>query len=213
MSIFDTVRSLSSFRSAKDEVVPRKLVGRILEAGRNTPSPGNVQTLEFIVVESDEGLEKLSELLGDKRVAEAPVSIIVLSDLDRMKRRLGSGVREFCFAEGSTAVQNMRLVAEENGVSSIWNSGFDEHGVGENFRVPDGKIPVAVVSFAFTDNPVRGEPRFGMNEVAYYDEYGHQVSSFFDNVEWKGLYEEKRIYGKKAEGFMTKLKRRLKKVL
>lgn len=213
MSSFENIRSLSSFRKPKDEVIPRKKVGRILEAGRNTPSPGNVQTLEFIAVEDDHSLENLGQILGDHRIGEAPISVIVLADEDRMKRKLGSNVREFCFSEGATSVQNMRLVAEEEGISSIWKSGFDEHTVAENFKVPDGKIPVSVVSFAFTDNPVRNEPRFGMNEVVYYDEYGHQISSFFDGVEWRGLDEEKRIFSKRAEGFLGRLKRRVDKVL
>ena len=213
MSSFENIKSLSSFRKPKDEVIPRKVVGRILEAGRNTPSPGNVQTLEFIAVEDDHSLENLAQILGDHRLAEAPISVIVLADEERMRRKLGSNVREFCFAEASTAVQNMRLTAEEEGVSSIWKSGFDEHSVGENFKVPDGKIPVSVVGFAYTDNPVRSDPPFGMNEVVYYDEYGHQISSFFDNMEWKGLEDEREIYGKKAEGLLAKLKHWIDKVL
>ncbi|QGA80735.1 nitroreductase family protein [Candidatus Nanohalobium constans] len=213
MSSFENIRSLSSFRHPRDEVIPRDVVGKILEAGRNTPSPGNVQSLEFIAVEDDHSLENLGQMLGDHRVAEAPISVIVLADEERMNRKLGSNVREFCFSEGATAVQNMRLVAEEEGLSSIWKSGFDEHSVAQNFKVPDGKIPVSVVSFAFTDNPVENEPPFGMNEVVYYDEYGHQIGSFFDGMEWRGLDEETRIFQKRAEGFFTRLKRRVDKVL
>jgi len=213
MSSFDDVRSLSSFRNCKDDVIERDKVGRILEAGRNTPSPGNVQTLEFVAVEDDHSLENLAHILGDHRVAEAPITVIVLSDEERMRRKMGGNVREFCFAEAATAVQNMRLVAEDEGLSSIWKSGFDEHGVGESFKVPDGKIPVATVSFAYTDSPVRTDPHFGMNEVTFYDEYGHQIGSFFDGMEWKGLHEEREIYGKKVEGFLTKLKRFVGKVL
>ncbi|MFB6147817.1 MAG: nitroreductase family protein, partial [Candidatus Nanohaloarchaea archaeon] len=47
MSVFDQVRELPSFRRARDEVIERKKVGKILEAGRNAPSPGNVQSVEF----------------------------------------------------------------------------------------------------------------------------------------------------------------------
>lgn len=213
MSCFDSITSLSSFRSARDEVVERKKVGRILEAGRNAPSPGNVQSLEFVIIEDDHTLSDLSQVVGDHRVGEAPVSILVLSDEDRMERKVGSWSQRFSFAEGSTAVQNMRLTGEELGLSSIWKGGFDEEAVAGLLKVPGGKLPVALVSFAYTDNPVGSEPSFGMNQVAFYDEYGHQVSSFFDNVEWKGLQEEKRIYGKKSRGLLAKLRRRLEEVL
>ena len=177
MNSFDTIKSLSSFKVARDEVIERKKVGRILEAGRNAPSPGNVQSLEFVVVEDDHTLEDLSQVVGDHRVAEAPVSILVLSDRSRMERKVGDWSERFCFAEGSIAVQNMRLVAEELGISSIWKSGFDGEAVSGQLKVPGEKLPVALVSFAYTDNPVSSEPSFGMNQVAFYDEYGHQVSS------------------------------------
>lgn len=213
MTGFENIRSLSSFKSVRDDTVPRNTVGRILEAGRHAPSPGRAQTLEFIVVEDNENLEKLAQILGDHRVGEAPLGILVLSDQDRMERKLGQKSREFSYAEGSIAVQNMRIVAEEEGLSSLWKSGFDEHSVAQNFKVPDGKIPVSMVSIGYTDEPVRTEPPFGMGQVVYYDEYGHQVDSFFDNVEWRGLSEEKRIFSKKSESLIDKLKSKLGGVL
>ncbi|MFB6180658.1 MAG: nitroreductase family protein [Candidatus Nanohalobium sp.] len=213
MSTFETIRSLAGFKSAKDEVISRKTMGKILEAGRNSPSPGNVQTLEMIVVESDEGLEMLSETTGDHRVEEAPTSVILVADIERMKRRVGTGAREACNAEIATAVQNMRLVALEEGIHSNWVSGFDEHRLGEQFRIPEGKAPLAVVSFAYTEQPNSPEQKFGMNEICFYDKYGNQIGSVFDQVEWKGLREERRIYGKKGKGLLDKLKRSIRKVL
>lgn len=213
MSSFENIRSLGSFRSARDDVIERKKVGKILEAGRNAPSPGSVQSLEFIVVEDDHTLEDLSQVVGDHRVAEAPVSILVLSDRDRMERKVGGWTERFCFAEGSIAVQNMRLTAEELGISSVWKSGFDEEAVSGQLKVPEEKLPVALVSFAYSDDSIGSEPSFGLNQVAFYDEYGHQVGSFFDSVEWKGLEVEKRIYSKKSKGFLMKLRRWLDKVL
>ena len=213
MSSFENILNLSSFKHPEDEVIPRKKMGKILEAGRNTPSPGNVQTLEFIAVEDDHSLEMLSQALGDHRIAEAPTAVLVVVDENRMQRKVGKQSHDFCMMEAATAVQNMRLVAQEEGISSVWKTGFDTKTVSEQFSVPPKKNAVAVVSFAYTDNPVRSEPRFGMNEVVFYDEYGAQIKSHFDGLHWKGLNKERKVYGKKAEGFVTKLKRKLEEVL
>jgi nitroreductase len=213
MGAFESILNLTSFREAKDETVSREKVGMILEAGRNTPSPGNVQTLEFIAVEDDETLHMLAQTLGDHRIAEAPITVVVVADQDRMERRVGDHSRKFCMGEAATAVQNMRIVAQENDLSSVWKAGFDSKTICDQLSIPGGKDALVTVSFAYTDDPVHSEPRFGMNEVVFYDEYGAQIESFFDNVHWRGLSSERKVYGKKAEGFISKVKRKLNEVL
>jgi nitroreductase len=213
MSAFESILELTSFKVAKDEVIPREVLGKVLEAGRNTPSPGNVQTLEFIVVEDDHKREELAHTLGDHRIAEAPVTVIVIVDEDRMERKVGKQSSQFCMAEAATAVQNMRVVAQDEDVSSIWRTGFDTAAVSDQFSVPGGKKAVATVSFAYTDEPVHSEPRFGMNQVVSYDEYGNQIDSFFDGAHWRGLREEKRIYNKKLSGLILRLRRKAEEVL
>ncbi|MFB6204735.1 MAG: nitroreductase family protein [Candidatus Nanohaloarchaea archaeon] len=214
MSSFENIVNLETFRECKDETIPRKTMGKILEAGRQAPSPKNIQSMEFIVVEDSGKKESLASAVGDPRVEEAPTSVLVVSDIERMARRLGEDqARSACVAEASVAAQNMRLVARENGITSIWVSGFNEEVVADQFKVPGGKLVVGIVSFAYTDEPEDREPKFRMNEMTYYDEYGNQIASVFDGVEWKGLYEEKRIYGKKSRGLVDKVRRRLSKLL
>lgn len=214
MSTFENVLNIKTFHECRDETISRKVIGQILEAGRNSPSPQNAQTLEFIVVESDEMREALAELTDEERIEEAPTSIIVVSDIQRMKRRIGKAEsHSACVAEASVAVQNMRLVANSNDIASAWIGGFDGEMVGQRFEIPDGKIPTAVVALAYTDRAEGMDHRFRLNQICYYDKYGHQVQSAFDGFEWKGLRENREIYGKKAEGLLDKAKRKLRKVL
>lgn len=214
MSAFESALNLKTFDKCRDETIPRKTVGKILEAGRYAPSPGNVQCLEFIVIESDDSLEGLAETTGNKKITEAPTTVLVVADIPRMRKRVGSSeARKACMAEAAFSVQNMRLVANENDLASILVSGFDENMVGQKFEVPEGKVPLMAVSLGYTDNPHISEHKFRLNQRCYYDSYGRQIQSAFEGLEWKGIKEEQRIYGKKAKGLKDKLKRRLRKVL
>ncbi len=213
MSSLESVRSITSFRNCRDEVIPRKVMGRVLEAARQTPSPRNTNLLEFIVVEDDDKLQSLSAAVDDRRVKKAPTSVVVLADMSRAKRNLGEEAVSAANAEAACSVQNMRIVASEHDLSSLWLSGFNRQDVGEMFNAPASKEAVGVVSFCYTDNPVPIEQKFGMNELFSYDEYGSQVGSAFESVEWDGIREEKRIYGKKANGILDRLKRKVRKVL
>lgn len=213
MSTFEDIRNVVSFRSCRDEVVPRETVGKVLEVGRSAPSPGNVDSLEFIVVESDEKKELLHRSTDDDRVMEAPTSIIVLSDRERMRRMIGDAADEYCSAEAATAIQNMRVVASSEGLATCWISGFDPNVVAEQFRIPGEKRPIGVVLLAYTDNPVPPEDDFSLNETCFYDEYGNQVESFFDSGGWRGLKTEKKVHAKKGRSLFHRLRRKISELL
>lgn len=214
MTVFELVKDLTSFRKCKDQVVPRKKMGKILEAGRLAPSPGNVQSVEFIVVEDEQKKGFLENAAGDRRVEEAPTAVIILADMGRMARRIGEAyAREAAIAEAAVTAQNMRLVAKEEGIGSAWISGFKEDIVIDQFNVPSGKQPLGAVLFGYTETEMEKESKFGLNEICFYDEYGNQVGSQFDNLEWDGLRENREVYGKKAGGLATKVRKKLRELI
>jgi len=170
--------------------------------------------MEFIVVEDGGKKHILSEAADDDRIDQAPTAIIILADIDRMARHVGRSMSDdACNAEAAASVQNMRLVANEEGLGSCWISGFDSEFVADQFNVPSGKRPLSVLALGFTDDEMAKPSKFGLNDVCFYDEYGAQVDSVFDGLEWKGLHEEKEIYGKKASGFLHKLRAGVRKYL
>ncbi|MFP4229750.1 MAG: nitroreductase family protein [Candidatus Nanohaloarchaea archaeon] len=207
MASLEDITGVKSFSSARDEVIDRKKMGRILEAGRFAPSPGKRQTVEFVVIEDSNTLKHLSSILGDSRIEEAPTSVVILGDPGRMSRTVKNPI-EACHAEVSAASQNMRILASSEGLCSNLYTGFDSDAVTELLNAPAEKEAFAVVSFAYSDRPVQPSDRFGMNEICFYDEYGKQVKSVFDGFEWKGVKEESSIYGKKLRGLFSRLKPR-----
>lgn len=214
MTVFELIQDLKSFRKCTDEVVPRKKVGKVLEAGRQAPSPGNVQSTEFIVVEDEQKKDFLENASGDKRVDEAPTAVIILADIDRMERRVGEAMaRDAVIAEGAVAAQNMRLVAKEEGVGSAWISGFREDLVMDQFNIPGGKLPIGAVLLGYPESEIEKESKFGLNSICFYDEYDNQVGSQFDNLEWEGLRENREVYGKKLGGLRTKFKQKVREII
>mgnify|MGYP002761196274 FL=1 len=214
MSVLEKCKQITSFNHCRDETISRKVIGRVLEGGRNAPSPGGVQSVKFIVVETDETMEQIEHVVDDSRVEEAPTAVVVLTDRGRMARRFGrEEAIEACEAESSAAVHNMRLIGSENGLSTVRFSGFDGEVLGDMLTCPDNVVPTDVVLLGYTDNPIPMSEKYGMNEICYYEEYGNQVSTFFDGPEWEGVSEERRIFRKKYKGFRDKLSRIIRKVL
>ena len=214
MRVFDAVRNLKAFRSSEDRVVPRDVIGRVIEAGRHAPSPGNVQSLEFIVVEDDRSLNFLADKTGDQRLEEVPTAVVVLGDLARMRRQVGpSGSEIACYSEAACAAQNMRLVAEEEDISSCWVTGFDQVAVKTHFNIPEEKQPLGVVALCFSDDEIESEERFGIGDIVFYDNYENRMRSNFDNIEWKGIDENRRIVSKRFAGLRSKIRKKLGDIL
>jgi nitroreductase len=210
MEVLESLKSIRSFRSSLDEPVDRETVGMMLEAARHAPSPANAQTVEFIVVESDSGLEELSELAEDDRLREVPTAVIVLADTGRMARRVGEADAEkSCFAEASCAAQNMRAVAAEQGIATAWITGMDAERAAERFRVPDGKVPQGVLGICHSNDTVEPESKFQLNEITFYEEYDNQLHSQFDDYRWRGLMDDGRPTRRRKESLLERIKRRL----
>ncbi len=208
MPVLEKIRNVTSFRDCRDERISRKVIGTLLEAGRNAPSPAGVHSLEFIVVEGEDAKRKVEMAVDDSRVSESPTAIVVLRDRHRMARRIGKGnAEEAGKAEASTAVQNMRIAAEEFNLSTCWLSGFDGEALSDRLKVPDGKVASDVVLLGYTDHPVEMEDGFGMNEICFYNEYGNQVSTLFDGFEWEGIEEEREIVSRKWKSLKDKIQR------
>lgn len=86
MDALDIIRKRRSVRFfRKDENVPDKDVELILDAGRWAPSARNLQPIEYVVVRDLDIRKKLAEISRQSQPKDAPVSIIVLGDVERAR--------------------------------------------------------------------------------------------------------------------------------
>lgn len=210
--LLSSISDVSTFTSPQSTSLERRKVGMILEAGRQAPSPGNVQSKEFIVVENKFKKEKLAEIVGDKRIKQTPTLVLVLTDDNRMKRRVGSNFKRFAESEATCAVQNMRLMSQGLDLSTVWLDGFDSESARSLFEIPQSHTVRSLLCVAYADEKEEIKPKFGLNETAFYDEFGNQVASQFDKIHWRGVREESRIASKKADSLLSKIQRKVESI-
>ena len=150
MSVFEIIQARRSIGLMKPEVPSKEKIERILQAATYAPNHHEVEPWKFVVMvgEARKQLgdlmaevlkEKLSETTSEKAVAglqkeahkplRAPVIIMVASLAPNHPK-----IRDIENLEAtSAAVQNMLLVAEEEGLAAIWRSGdasFDPQNQG-----------------------------------------------------------------------------------
>ena len=164
METFAAVRTMLAVREYEDRPVPEEIVARILEAARLTGSARNRQPWEFIVVQDKDMLSRLGELSSTgSYIANAPLAIVVLVP----DSPIGA-------TDGARAVQDMMLVAWEEGIGSNWVSHMDTPEVRTLLNIPDGSKILTVIPFGYPAKAIGAgvKSRKKLEEIAHRERYG-----------------------------------------
>lgn len=144
MEILKIVKNRRTVRKYIDKTIPRKILEKIIEAGRWGPSPHNSQPWHFIVIEDMSLKEKLISSLYEisdkelftgikiifnktlKILESAPVIILVYNNHSLSRRMAALGDPYFTASYLSeiesiaSSIQNMQLVASSMKIGSAW---------------------------------------------------------------------------------------------
>jgi nitroreductase len=143
MDVSEAVRTLLAVRQYADRRVSDDIVRKIVEAGHLTASSINKQPWHFVVVQERDSLQRLGQLARTgPYTAQAAFAIVVAYEKDSI----------FGVSDASRAIQDMMLVAWENGVGSNWVGFGNLDGVAQALGIPDTFQVFAIVPFGY---PVR----------------------------------------------------------
>ncbi len=168
METIFTRRSIREYESKKVE--PEK-IDKMLRAAMQAPSAGNQQPWEFIVVEDQERLLKLSEV-GPYAgmLAKAPLGIIVLGNLDNLRFPV------YWEQDLGAATQNLLLQAADDGLGAVWIGVAPlkerENLITEMVGLPEHVRPFCMIAIGYPDEGQKNyfNDRFDKDRI-YYETY------------------------------------------
>lgn len=174
MSVYETVQKRRSIRRFLQKRAPLITLRKIVDSGRMGPSAMNLQPWEFIIVDSTELVAGVFENLkwagylpidlGAPKAGEEPVAYILVLRNQRFKSKwTGHDI--------GAAVENMILVALEEGIGSCWIASVNRAPVMELLRIPDEFEIDSVLALGYpNEEPIA----FDLNETVKYfrDENG-----------------------------------------
>lgn len=194
METFECICSRRTCKEFEDKGLEREKLGKILEAARHAPSPGNIQSWEFIVVEDPEKKERLSEMVSDPRMEKAPATIVVCSNHEKVAREFGEkGLDLYSIQETSACIQNILLETHNQDLGAYWTGNFDEDEMRDLLKLPHKVRPLAAIAVGYPKKLEKPEKKYKITELTYLDKYGNRISPAYDKFEWEGLmkYAEK----------------------
>ncbi|MEN6462571.1 MAG: nitroreductase family protein [Syntrophomonas sp.] len=196
MELKTTIEQRRSIRKFRPEPVPEHWVVEVLEAARLAPSGGNIQPWKYVVIESPEARQKLSQFtLGF--VAAAPVVIVCCTDLNayaeqskRYKELKESGAFKELAPSSKTAsykaremdrqqllsylnlnttiaVEHLILRATDLGLGSCWVMMFKRKELAAWLELEEYIYPLCLVPLGFSAESPPQRPRKTLEEIVY----------------------------------------------
>ena len=143
--------------------IPYEILGKCVNAARLAPSAANLQPLEYIIVDDEQLLPKVFDTLrwagyikpaGDPPPGHRPTAYIVVL----IKKETGyKGLESY---DAGLAVENMILVALEEGIGSCCIHNINRDGLIELLNIPEDYIVSLVLALGYPDeSPVVEEFR------------------------------------------------------
>jgi nitroreductase len=156
--------------------VPQEKIDRILDLASRYPSAGHTEPQEFIVVHNRRMKEDLAHAALDQMfVAQAPLVIVVVSDVRRSARRYGErGVRFFSIIDGAFVAMLILLAVVEEGLGACFVGSFYDEEVQEVLSLPQEVRPIGIIPIGYCAEGPRKFRRRSREQIVHRDRYGRR---------------------------------------
>lgn len=143
------IRSRESVRNYDpDRPVPKKILERILDAGRLAPSACNIQPYKFVVISSSEKLEKVKACYNRDWFKDAPHILIVIGLRNQAWNRSYDGYNSI-ETDIAIALTHIILAAENEGVGSCWIAAYNPVILNEALKIDENQVIFGITPLGY----------------------------------------------------------------
>jgi len=157
MSFYDLIVSRRTIRQFEPVPIARPLLEKLINAARLAPSAGNLQPLQFVVVDEEGPREEIFACLrwagyiapeGNPKPGHEPQAYVITLASTTVRER-------GCEYDIGAAMENMILTAWEEGLGACWLISVDKPKIAEILRIPEGYKVDSVLALGYpAEKPV-----------------------------------------------------------
>ena len=161
MEFIEIAKKRYSVRSYKDKKVEADKLDQILEAAHVAPTAANCQPIRLIVVQDEEGLEKIGK---GADIYGAPLAVIVCADHGRAWTRPYDG-KKTTDIDAAILTDHMMLAATALGLGSVWICYFRPDVIRAEFGLPEGLEPINILAIGYPDGAAADPERHAQTRI------------------------------------------------
>ena len=170
MDFLELSRKRYSVRRMSKEKVKQEDLDKILEAARLSPTAKNMQRQRLLVINTEEGIEKIKKCTQCDFGAS---TIIVISYEKDDEENEGEFSRKYGLIDTGIVATHMCLEATNLGLGTTMVGLFDKGLTKEMFNIPKILEPVLLLPVGYIDRKpsILHNKRKSIKEIAKYNEY------------------------------------------
>lgn len=184
METRECIKSRRSIRRFTDQPVSDEVLTELLEAIRWSPSWGNTQTWEIIVVKDQDTKEKLSECIPPnnpacKGIPQAPMVIVVCAKLGLSGYKNGEVLTDkgdWYMFDAGVAGQNLCLAAHDLGLGTVHVGTLNHKVIDELLGLPADIKSVEIIPVGYPAKAGNAPPRKELSEFVHLERYGEKLN-------------------------------------
>lgn len=156
LSAVENILTRKSVRKYTGAPIPASVQENIMRCAMAAPTAMNIQPWTFIVVDTQEGRNKLITLnFQPEKIATAGMVVIVCGDSTKF---MEGPARDFWIEDCSAATQNILLAAHAEGLGAVWCGVYPIKETmdmfSELYQLPENIVPFAMVTIGHpSENP------------------------------------------------------------
>ena len=149
------------------------MVDQLVEAARMTPTAGNAQAYQLVIVRQPEQKQHLSHAAyGQKQIQTASIVFVVCADLKKAQEAYGDRGRSlYCIQDTAAVTQNVLLAAHGLGLGTCWIGAFKEDEVKKVVNAPEDMRPVAMIPVGYPAESPSPRPRRSTGEFVHQETF------------------------------------------
>jgi len=153
MNVYEAINKRRSIRRFKEIPIPFEILEKLINAARVAPSAGNVQPLEYLIVDDRRLTEEVFNALewaryispeGDPPPGERPVAYVVVLCNTKIK----ASNYEW---DAGAAIENILLSALEEGIGTCWIRSIDRDRLKRILDIPGHIFIDSVVALGYSN--------------------------------------------------------------
>ena len=164
VSLVDVVLSRRSIRRYEQKEIPKDVLDKILDAGRQAPSAANRQPWHFIVVTDPEIKKELSKGMFNRFIKDTPVTIVGCAHKDLIAGK-------WSIISTTIALHNMVVAAWAMGIGSCWVGDFNEEKIKKLLNIPESWNIVALISFGYPAEKPQPRKKKSIEEIVSFNKF------------------------------------------
>jgi nitroreductase len=167
METWDAIRARRNVRQYEDRPIAGEHLDQILEAGRRSPSAGNWQPWDFVLVTDREQLADLSTVWqGAGHVARSSATVALVAPADVEEARVSA-----LHYDLGQATMSIMLAAADLGIGSGHAAVADQERARALLGFPDGRFCAYLIALGYPADrplvPIRQPNRRPFDEVVH----------------------------------------------